>query len=58
MVVLEDSISENKELFANIGVSIEKKHVKGGCLLYACYLQILYLQIKIICRCWCSNRRK
>ena len=35
------------KLFVDIGVSIEKKHVKGGGLLYGGYLQILYLQIKL-----------
>ena len=39
-------LSENKKLFADGGVPIEEKHVKGGGLLYGGYLQILYLQMK------------
>ena len=40
------SLSENKKLFADGGVPIEKKHVKGGGELYGGYLKILYLQMK------------
>ena len=29
-----DTVSANKKLFADSGVPIEKKHVKGGGLLY------------------------
>ena len=42
-----DAISANRKLFAEIGVPIEEKRVKGGGLLYGGYLQILYLQIKL-----------
>ena len=34
-------------MFADICVPIEKKHVKGGGILYGGYFQILYLQIKL-----------
>ena len=33
-----DRLSANKKLFADSGVPIEKKHVKGGGLLYGGYL--------------------
>ena len=40
-------LSANIKLYADGGVPIEEKHVKGGYLLYGGYLQIIYLQIKI-----------
>ena len=40
-------LSANIKLYADGGVPIEEKHVKGGGLLYGGYLQILYMQMKI-----------
>ena len=40
-------LSANIKLYADGGVPIEEKHIKGGGLLYDGYLQIIYLQINI-----------
>ena len=40
-------LSANIKLYADGGVPIEEKHVKGGGLLYDGYLQIIYLLMKI-----------
>ena len=47
MWLFADTTSANEKSFAEIGVPIEEKHVKGGGVLYVGYLQMMYLQIKL-----------
>ena len=42
-----DYCPSTNEYLTDSGVPIEKKHVKGGGLLYGGHFQILYLQIKL-----------